>query len=292
MQDSPATAFDRTQEDMGNIVEFGHINVLAPDRRLATLFYVRGLGLTRDPFLMTGADVMWVNAGAAQFHLPAGPPQILPGTIGLVVPDLDALAESLAAAAPALAATQFRVSRQGDMLEAICPWGNRIRCHAPGPRWPGLALGIAYVEFEAAPGTAERIARFYRDVFLTRAHAEAGCACVSCGAITTLVFVESKTPQRMAPSSCHIQVALANFSGPHAWLAKRGLITQESNAHQYRFQDVVDVDNGEVLFRLEHEVRSMRHPLYARALVNRNSRQNPRRYRVGHESQPWSLPAL
>ena len=52
---------------MGNIVEFGHINILAPDQQLATLFYVTGLGLTRDPFLMTGTDVMWVNAGAVDF---------------------------------------------------------------------------------------------------------------------------------------------------------------------------------------------------------------------------------
>jgi hypothetical protein len=106
------------------------------------------------------------------------------------------------------------------------------------------------------------------------------------------VFVESKVPQRIPASGCHIQVALANFSGPHAWLTKRGLITQESNAHQYRFQDIVDVDNGEGLFRIEHEVRSMRHPLYARALVNRNSHQSARRYVAGHESQPWSLPAM
>ena len=292
MQDAPAIAFDRTQEDMGNIVEFGHINILAPDQQLATLFYVTGLGLTRDPFLMTGTDVMWVNAGAAQFHLPAGLPQILPGVIGLVVPDLDALAESLAAVEPALRATQFRMSRHGDMLEAICPWGNRIRCHAPSPERPGLALGVAYVEFEAPPGAAERIARFYRDVFLTQAHAEAGSACVPCGAITKLVFVESKTPRPTPPGGCHIQIALANFSRPHAWLAKRGLITQESNAHQYRIQDIVDVDNGALLFRLEHEVRSMRHPLYARPLVNRNARQSPRRYDAGHELQPWSLPAV
>jgi hypothetical protein len=288
-----ATAvFDRTQEDVGNIVEFGHVNVLIPDQRLATLFYVTGLGLTRDPFLMTGADVMWVNAGAAQFHLPIGPPQVLPGVVGLVVPDLEATSESLTAVAPALAGTQFSVTRSKDAIEAVCPWGNRIRCHPPGPRWPGLALGVAYVEFETRPDTAARIARFYEEVLRTPAFVQDGRARVLSGVVTNLVFVESATLAQTDHRGCHIQIAVANFSGPHAWLAAHGLITQESNAHQYRFQDVVDVDSGEVLFRLEHEVRSMRHPLYARALINRNSSQSARRYAGGHETQPWALPAI
>ena len=62
--------FDRGVEDLGNVVELGHVNVTVPDQRLATLFYISGLGLTRDPYLMTGVDNMWANVGRAQFHLP------------------------------------------------------------------------------------------------------------------------------------------------------------------------------------------------------------------------------
>ena len=40
--------FDRTTQDIGNIVEFGHVNVRVPDQRLAIIFYVMGLGLTRE----------------------------------------------------------------------------------------------------------------------------------------------------------------------------------------------------------------------------------------------------
>ena len=43
-----------------------------PDQRLATLFYVAGLGLTRDPYLMVSDSNMWVNVGRSQFHLPSG----------------------------------------------------------------------------------------------------------------------------------------------------------------------------------------------------------------------------
>ena len=45
--------FDRAAEDLGNAIHFEHVNVTIPDQHLATLFYVTGLGLTRDPYLMT-----------------------------------------------------------------------------------------------------------------------------------------------------------------------------------------------------------------------------------------------
>ncbi len=66
-----APAFDRTAEDLGNIVELGHVNVRVPDQSKAIAFYLMGLGLTRDPYLMAGLENMWVNVGRGQFHLPA-----------------------------------------------------------------------------------------------------------------------------------------------------------------------------------------------------------------------------
>ena len=42
----------------------------------------------------------------------------------------------------------------------------------------------------------------------------------------------------------HIQITLADFSGPHKKLVERGLITEESDQHQYRFVDIVDVDTN------------------------------------------------
>jgi hypothetical protein len=40
--------FDRAGEDLGNAIHLEHVNVQVPDQRPATLFYVTGLGLTRD----------------------------------------------------------------------------------------------------------------------------------------------------------------------------------------------------------------------------------------------------
>ncbi len=74
--------FDRTVEDLGNIVELGHVNVRVPDQSKAIAFYLMGLGLTRDPYLMAGLDNMWVNVGRGQFHLPTGGPEVVRGTTG------------------------------------------------------------------------------------------------------------------------------------------------------------------------------------------------------------------
>src|SRR5881396_2586509 len=77
--------FDRAAEDLGNVVHLEHVNVTIPDQRLATLFYVAGLGLTRDPYLMVSDTNMWVNVGRSQFHLPRGEAQVLRGHTGIVM---------------------------------------------------------------------------------------------------------------------------------------------------------------------------------------------------------------
>ena len=82
-----ACPWDRTEESLGNVVELQHVNLQVPDQLKATAFYISALGLTRDPYLMTGIDNMWANAGISQFHLPTGPAQVLRGTTGLVLPD-------------------------------------------------------------------------------------------------------------------------------------------------------------------------------------------------------------
>ena len=64
---------------------------------------------------------------------------------------------------------------------------------------------------------------------------------------------------------------------------ERGLLTEESNQHQYRFQHIADPVTGRALFEIEHEVRSLRHPMHARPLVNRNPLQTNRAYVPGRD---------
>src|SRR6202000_3159493 len=138
--------FDRAAEDLGNSIHLEHVNVQVPDQRLATLFYVSGLGLTRDPYLMTSDDNMWVNAGRSQFHLPSGEPQVLRGYTALVISGRKALLERLAHVAGKLEGTKFSYQEYNDYVEAICPWGNRLRCFEPDAQGLGrIPLGIPYL---------------------------------------------------------------------------------------------------------------------------------------------------
>lgn len=292
---APATsAFDRRTEDVGNMVEFGHVNIRVPDQLQAIVFYVMGLGLTRDPYLMTGVDNAWINVGTCQFHLPVGPAQVLRGTVGLVMPDLDGLVKRLHAIAPRLKGTRFAYERAAAQVDVTCPWGNRIRIHAPDAmRFCGMLLGMPYVEIDVASGSAAGIARFYTEVLATPSvvgkDMNGTFARVPIGLGESLVFRETERALA-AYDGHHVQVAVADFSGVHRRLLERGLVTEESNQSQYRFQDIVDLGTDEVLATLEHEVRSMRHPMYARRFVNRDAAVTNTVYATGYEAAMWRTP--
>jgi catechol 2,3-dioxygenase-like lactoylglutathione lyase family enzyme len=284
--------FDRAEEDLGNIVGLEHVNVLIPDQQIATLFYVTGLGLTRDPYLMTGLTNMWINVGRSQFHLPTGKPQVLRGVVGIVVPDRAALLQRLAAVKKQLAGTSFDFREHDGYVEVVSPWGNRIRCHAPERRFGRITLGMPYVQFDVPARTIEGIVKFYRRMLDAPARIakdeEGRHARVGVGDRQDLIFRE--TDRELAPyDGHHIAIYVADFSGPHRRLLEKGLISEESDQHQYRFQDITDTETGEVLFAIEHEVRSLRHPLYARPLVNRNPAQTNRDYVPGADAWRWSV---
>ena len=287
-------AFDRTTEDLGNLVELGHVNYRIPDQGLATTFYVTGLGLTRDPFMMTGTSNMWVNVGNSQFHLPTGPAVIAPGIVtGLVVPDLDALRARLGKVAKDLAGTAFTVSEGDGFVTATCPWGNRVRCHGPdASRFGAVRLGMAYVDFEVPRGAAEGIARFYREIIGAKAALAAGSegaiAHVTGGPGQSLLFTEKLAPAAPCPQH-HIQIYLADFSGPYERLKTLGCTIRESSRHQYSFAQLRDPSSGLDCFGLDHETRSMTHPMFGRALINRDASQGIGGYRAGRDHFDWNL---
>jgi len=272
--------YDRDAQAVGNIVHLEHFNVLIPDQRLATLFYVTGLGGTRDPYLFTGLENMWVNFGRTQVHVPsrAVPPraEVLRGTAGFVVPSLDELEKRLTHAGNEMkrvvpeTQTKFSWKRKGDVVEATCPWGNRVRCHEPAPEFGNIELGLAYVDFDVPQGAAEGIARYYNEVMRAPARVEKKTrAVVSVGRSQRLLFTETSKPLPEYDNH-HIQIYIADFGTPYHWLKERDLITMETDANEWRFQWIVDPKDGRKLFQIEHEVRSMKHRLFARPLVNRN----------------------
>jgi hypothetical protein len=284
--------FDRAAEDLGNAIHLEHVNVCIPDQRLAQLFYGTGLGLTRDPYLQVADDNMWMNAGRSQFHLPTGKAMVLRGRTGLVIEGRAALLKRLAAVKPKLAGTKFGFQEHNDYIDTMCPWGNRLRVHEPDPaRFGRIALGIPYVEFDVPVGTAQGIARFYReivDVPATVANGDGTVARVTVGKQQYLLFRETDAPQPEFDEH-HVQIYVVNFSGPYRKLSERKLVSQEDNQYQYRFRDLVDLDSGKLLFTIEHEVRSFTHPMCLRPLVNRNPVQTTRNYAQGYDGAAWAM---
>jgi hypothetical protein len=284
--------FDRAAEDLGNSIFLEHVNVQVPDQHLAALFYVTGLGLTRDPYLMVSDTNMWINVGRSQFHLPNGKAQVVRGHTGIVISGRQALLERLAAVAGKLEGTAFAFSEHNDYVEAICPWGNRVRCHEPdAARFGRITLGIPYVEFEVPVGTAQGICGFYPKIMSIPTELKNGdgtLARVQVGKDQYLQFRETDRPQPEYDGH-HVQMYITNFSGPHGRLVERGLIYSEDNPYQYRFRDIVDLENGKPLFTVEHEVRSATHPMYMRPLINRNPAQTNRNYANGHDQWLWAM---
>jgi hypothetical protein len=284
--------FDRAAEDLGNSVHLEHVNITIPDQRPATLFYVAGLGLTRDPYLMVADTNMWVNAGRSQFHLPQGAAQVLRGHTAIVIAGREALLARLSSVAKRLEGTAFAFSEHNDHVEAICPWGNRYRCYEPdAARFGRITLGIPHVEFDVPVGAAKAIAAFYPAIMGMPAellNGDGAVARVNAGKNQYLQFRETDRPQGEYDGH-HVQIYVTDFSGPYRRLLERGLVSQEDNQYQYRFRDIVDLDGGRHLFTVEHEVRSATHPMFMRPLVNRNPAATNRTYAPGHEEWAWAM---
>jgi hypothetical protein len=284
--------FDRAAEDLGNAIHLEHVNVTIPDQRLAMLFYAAGLGLTRDPYLMTSDNNMWINVGRSQFHLPTDKPQVLRGHTGLVIEGREDLLGRLAAVRKKLDGTKFGFAEHNEYVEATCPWGNRLHVYEPdASRFGRIALGMPYVEFDVPVGAAQGIAAFYEAMIGVPAKVTNGDGTVTRVKVGKDQYLNFRETDRPLPDydEHHVQIYVVDFSGPHRKLGVRGLVNKEDNQYQYRFRDIVDLDSGKLLFTIEHEIRSVTHPMYLRPLVNRNPAQSNRTYSAGYDGLSWAM---
>ena len=270
----PAKTYE--EEDLGNIVLMEHVNVRIPDQQIGTLFYFVALGLTRDPHMMVGTENMWANAGEQQFHLPTRGTDVLRGHIGVVVGSLRALKQRCEMVAPKLAGTKFAFEDADGYMKLTCPWGNEFHVFEPSEKWNGLELGVPYVEFTVPVGTAEGIALFYHAALQAPATVGeengAKVTTVSVGRYQQLRYKET-TAAIPEYDAHHIAIYVNSFSSVYGWLKDHDLVTEVPANHQTRFKDIIDPETGKFLFTIEHEVRSMKHALFQRPLVNRTPGQ-------------------
>jgi len=128
--------------------------------------------------------------------------------------------------------------------------------------------------------------RFDEALRVLNGHGKA--AHIKVGPHQELIFRETDQPLPEFDGH-HLQVYVEDFGTPHKKLKKLNLITEESDQHQYRFVDIVDVDTNRSLFQIEHETRSMRHPMFNRNFINRNPDMNNRNFVPGYEVGVWAL---
>src|SRR5258706_10114284 len=106
---------------------------------------------------------------------------------------------------------------------------------------------MVYIEFEVPTKSAKGIAAFYPEIIGAPAEVlkveGAPTASVSVGRDQKLRFRE--TPGKIPEyDGHHMQVYLADFSVPYKRLLERGLISKETDAHEWRFMDIVDLKSN------------------------------------------------
>lgn len=258
--------------ELGNLVSLDHVNLRVSDQKLATLFFLEGLGLTRDPYRMNGTGNMWVNIGSQQFHLPTNDPTPFPGEIGLIVPDLNAVRRRLARVAPELSGSGFSWEDGKSAIATSDPWGRRIRLHRAGSLPALMKLAIAYVELWVPPGSVAAIGDFYEQVLEIPCQRSGGRGAsriaVTVGPHQTLRFVERANAPTNAHNN-HVAVYLTRYRETYDRMRKMRILMEKDRYEQFRFKRIVDPKSGKCLLEFEHEMRSLFHGDFARSLVNR-----------------------
>jgi hypothetical protein len=134
--------------------------------------------------------------------------------------------------------------------------------------------GMLYVTVNVAPGKAARIANFYRAAFGASPVVEATSAGHSCtvpigtaehGQSIVYLDTEGDLPEY---DGHHLAIYLNDYAGGYTASAEQGLIWNNPRFNdmpntveeamelaQFRMKDIVDMETGEVLLELEHEIR-------------------------------------
>ena len=268
--------FGATNPEIGAIIHLDHVNFETPDHEMATVFYINGLGLTRDPYRRADEQNMGINVGLQQFHLPRRGEQTPPfhGVVGLVVPDMAGIKErfDLLEALGKFEGTPYCRKEQDNTVLLTSPFGFRLRLHPAGSVPFLRPLGIAYVEVPVPPDTADGIARFYERV--VRAPAEVGvvegerAALIGAGPYQEMRFIERALDDHNT-HSMHISYHVTNYNELREAMAAHGSLKGIGRGEVFFFDRIFDPDTDDVLFVLQNEVRSVYHPDFMRPLINR-----------------------
>ena len=273
------TAIGVTQ--MQGIVSMEHVNVTMPDQGLAALFYVSAMGFTRDPYVDFDDWNMWINVGREQFHTPKGDPQVFRGEIGIRVPCLEDLERRLSRLSQRFEGSRFSSVKSESAIRVTCPWGNRLACHeARAGEYP---MGIESIGIQVPETSMAAIAHTYESLLGTQVRRKEKRIEVPAGPDQTLVFEASDEPP-LPYDGHHLAIYIDNFEQAFSRFESEDLINAQMPPHEFRFVDFRGAGSKEAVWQLEHEVRSLNHPMFGRDLVNRNPANTLFNYTRGREA--------
>ncbi|MEP5723444.1 MAG: hypothetical protein ABJL64_14635 [Rhizobiaceae bacterium] len=268
--------FGVTNPEIGGIVHLDHVNFETPDHELATVFYINGLGLTRDPYRRADEQNMGINVGLQQFHLPRRGEQTPPfyGVVGLVVPDIEGIKKrcDLLSKLGKFDGTPYRWVQEGSAVLVTSPFGVQFRLHRAEDFVFQRPLGIAYVEVSVPLQTADGIAKFYSKIVKAPVQVrdiEAGkTALVSAGPHQQIRFVE-RSLDDYRTHSMHISYHVTHYNELRETVADHDSLMGAGRGEVFFFNKIFDPDTGEFIFEIQNEVRSIYHPDFMRPLINR-----------------------
>jgi hypothetical protein len=267
--------FPKVLPEVGGILHLDHINFQVSDHDLATVFFIGGLGLTRDPFRRADETNMGVNVGLQQFHLPrrgATPP--FSGLIGLIVPDLDIIRLRLSRLnkLQKFKDTPYEANFEDNAAKITSPFGFCIRLHSSKSMHFLKPLGIGYVEIPVPNGVADDILKFYCEVFHSIATIENRdgnkTAAINVGPFQKLYFVE-KELDSYELYNFHISFHVTHYNRAREMIKERGALMGTGEGEVFFFDKIFDPETGANIFSMTNEVRSVYHGDYMRPLINR-----------------------
>lgn len=268
--------FANVNPEVGAIIHLDHVNFVTPDHNMATIFFVNGLGLTRDPYRRADEQNMGVNVGLQQFHLPRRGDKTPPfyGVIGLVHPDIPSVLErlNLLEKIGKFDNTPYSLGQSGDVITLTTPFGYKLNLHPVGSLSFQRPLGIVYAEVPVPIGSAESIGKFYRQVVGAPVNYEERSgeitSVIAAGAHQEIRFVERQLDD-YDTHSMHISYHVTHYNNLRNQLSEYGSLLGMGRGEVFFFDKIYDPDSGEKVFTIQNEVRSIYHPDFMRVLINR-----------------------
>ena len=270
------SSFGVTSPEIGRMLHMDHVNFETPDHEMATIFYMNGLGFTRDPYRRADEQNLGVNVGRQQFHLPKRGEYTPPfyGIVGLVVPDIGGIKQRLEVLNDLgkFEGTPYGWLEEGKAVLMTSPFGYRLRLHSYGTLEFTKPLGIAYVEVPAPLGKAARIGKFYEKIVGAPVQISAvggtEAAIISAGPHQEIKFIERELDD-YDTYTMHISYHVTHYNQLRQTLKEHGSLMGLGEGEAIFFNKIFDPDTGENLMTFQNEVRSVYHPDFMRPLINR-----------------------